>query len=182
MGQHFDIVRKVLDENHHQDLSRSQKLRQKRLEHFTVPKRITHTTCQIKDDKDPTILKTVHRDHLVENHPKEETLTPLIDESVPMDRPHDDLYKKFMEQRIQKLNNPEQSGMEDSLPFPIEPFSTAPVTLPQKGVSNTSSYSRVNSLHVQSPALALTPDDSQPCFIPSTSRMKPHNGPLTPIH
>ena len=55
-----------------------------------------------------------------------------------MDRHHDDFYERLMEQQIQKLNNPEQSGMENSLPFPIEPPRTAPVTLPQKGVSKTS--------------------------------------------
>ena len=47
-----------------------------------------------------------------------------------MDKRHDDLYERFMEQRIQKMNNPEQSGMDDSLPFPIEPLRTAPVAFP----------------------------------------------------
>ena len=65
----------------------------------------------------------------------------MVEEYVPMDRRHDDFYEKLMGQRIQKINNPEQSGMEDSLPFPIEPLRTAPVTLPQKRVSNTSSDS-----------------------------------------
>ena len=66
--------------------------------------------------------------------------------------------------RIQKINNPELSGMEDSCPFPIEPLCTAPVTLPQKQVSNTSSDSGVNSPHVLSPAMPITPDNSQPIF------------------
>ena len=38
---------------------------------------VTNTTYQIQDDKDPTILKTVHRNHLVEYYPKEETLPPM---------------------------------------------------------------------------------------------------------
>ena len=71
--------------------------------------------------------------------------------------------------------------MEDSLSFPIEPFRTAPVTLPQKRVSITSSESRVNSPHVLSPALPITPDNSQPLLIPLTSSMNPHSKPLTPI-
>ena len=50
--------------------------------------------------------------------------------------------------------------MEDSLPFPIEPLRTAPVTIPQKRVSNTSSDSGVNSPHVLSSALTINPDNS----------------------
>ena len=72
----------------------------------------------------------------------------MIEKHVPMDRRHDDFYERFMEERIQKLNNPKQSGTEDSLPIPIEPLRTAPVTLPQKRVSNTSSDSGINSPHV----------------------------------
>ena len=71
--------------------------------------------------------------------------------------------------------------MEESLPFPIEPLRTVPVSLPQKRVSNTSSDSGVNSPHVLSPATPITPDNSQPHLIPSTSRMNPPSGPLTPI-
>ena len=105
----------------------------------------------------------------------------MIEEYVPMDHRPDDFYERFMEQRIQKINHPSQSSMEDSLPFPIEPLRTAPVSLPQKRVSNTSSDSGVNSPHVLSPAMPKTPDNSQPLLIPSFSRMSPASGPLTPI-
>ena len=105
----------------------------------------------------------------------------MIEEYVPMDRRHDDFYEKVMEQRFQKINNPEQAGMEDSLPIPIEPLRTAPVTHPQKRVSNTSIDSGVNSPHVLSPAMPVTPDNSQSYLIPSTSRTNPLSGPLTPI-
>ena len=74
-----------------------------------------------------------------------------------------------MEQRIQNINNLEESDMKDSFPFPIELFRTAPVTLPQKRVSNTRSDSGVNSPHVLSPAMPITPDNSQPHLTPSTS-------------
>ena len=105
----------------------------------------------------------------------------MIEEYVPMDRRHDDFYERFMEKRFQKINSPGQSNMEDSLPFPIEPLRTAPVTLPQNRVSNTSSDSGVNSPQVLSPAMPVTPDNSQSYPIPSTSRMSPSSGPLTPI-
>ena len=123
----------------------------------------------------------MHRNHLVEYYPKEETPPPMIEEYVRMDRRPDDFYERFMEQRIQKMNNPGQSVMEESLPIPIEPLRTAMVSLPQKRVSNTSSDSGINSPHVLSPALPMTPDNSQPHLIPSTSRMNPPSGPLTPI-
>ena len=181
LGQHLEIGQKVLYENHRQDLSKSQKLQQRRLGPFTVTKRVTNTTYQIQDDKDPTTLETVHRNHLVEYYPKEETLPPMIEEYVPMDRRHGDFYERFMEQRFQKINSSGHLSMEDSLPFPIEPLRATPVTLPQKRVSNTSSDSGVNSPHALSPAMPITPDKSQPHLIPSTSRTNPSSGPLTPI-
>ena len=70
MKQHIEIGQKVLYENHRQDLSKIQKLQQRRFGPFTVTKRVTNTTYQIQDDKDPMILKTVHRNHLVEYYPK----------------------------------------------------------------------------------------------------------------
>ena len=157
LGQHLDTRQKVLYENDRQDLSRSRTLQQRRLGPFTVTKLVTNTSYQIRDDKDPTILKTVHRNHLVEYYPKQESLPLMIEEYALMDRRHDDFSERFMEQRNQKLNNPEQSGMENSLPFPIEP-----VTRPQKRLVNTSSDSGVNSLDVLSPTRPITPDISQP--------------------
>ena len=98
-----------------------------------------------------------------------------------MDRRHDDFYEKFMEQRIQKLNNHEPYGMEDPLPFPMEPFRTAPVKLSRKRVSNTSSDSGVNSPHVLSTAMPITHDNSQPYLIPSTARINPNRGTINPV-
>ena len=69
--------------------------------------------------------------------------------------------------------------MEGSVPFSIEPFHTAPVTLPQKRVSNTSSDSGVSSPHVLTPAMPITPGNSQLHLMPSTLRMNPPSGPLT---
>ena len=84
----------------------------------------------------------------------------MITEYVPMDRRHDDFYERFLEQRFQKIKDPQQSGMEDSLPFIVEPLRTAPVTLPQKRVSYTRSDSGVNSSHVLSEAMPISPDNS----------------------
>ena len=181
LGEHLEIGQKNVYENHRQDLSKIQKLQQRRLEPFIVTKRVTNTTYQIQDDNELTNLNTVHPSHLVEYNTKGETLPPMIEKYVPMDRRHDDFYGRLMGQRIQKINNPGQSGMEDSLPIPIEPLRAAPVTLPPKRVSNTSSDSGVNSLHLLSPTRPTTPDNSQPQLIPSTSRTNPLSGLLTPM-
>ena len=86
----------------------------------------------------------------------------MIEEYVSIDRRHDDFYEKFMEQRTQKLNYSEQTGMEHSLPFLIELLRAAPATLPRNRVSITSSDYGVNSPHVVSPELPAAPDNSQP--------------------
>ena len=51
LGHHFEIGRKILYENHRQDLSKSQKLQHWRHGSLTVTKRFTNTTYQIRDDK-----------------------------------------------------------------------------------------------------------------------------------
>ena len=169
LGQHLEIGQKVLHKDRRQDLSRNQKLQQRRVRPFTVTKRVTKTSYQFQDDNDPTMFIIVHRNQLVEYYPKEETLPPMTEEYVPLDRHHE------------QLNHFKLPGMEDSLPLPIEPLGTAPATLPRKRVSNTSSDSGVKSPHVPSPAMPETPNESQPYPISSTSRMNPPTGQLKPI-
>ena len=111
-----------LYENHRQDFSKSQKLQRRGLGPFTATKRVTNTTYQIQDNKDPTILKTVHRNRLVEYYPKEETLPPMIEEYVPMDRFRDDSYERFKEQRIQTVNNSEEPSMQTLSHFLLNLF------------------------------------------------------------
>ena len=180
MGQYLDNSQKVLYERHRQDLSKSQKIQQRRLGPFTVTERVTNTTYQIQDDRVPAILKAVHRNHLVEYYPKKETLPPIIEEHLPMNRRHDNFFEIFMEQGFQQLNNFEQPSMEDSLPSPIETLRTAPLTIPQKRVSDINSDSGVNSPHVLSPAVPKTPDISQPYLVPSSLRANSPSGPLNP--
>ena len=114
LGHHLEIGQNVLYENHKQDLTRSQKLQQRQLRHFTVTKRITNTTYQIQDDKDPTIIKTVHRNHLVDYYPKEGSLPAMIEEYVPSDHQDDKFSEPFMEQRTRDLNNPSTTDEHDS--------------------------------------------------------------------
>ena len=188
LGHHLEIGQKVLFENHRQDLSKSQKLQQRRLGPFTVTKQITNTTYQIQDDKDPTILKTVHRNHLVEYYPKEESLPPMIEEYVPSDTHRDDFYERFMEQRVQQLNDPKDTSTDDSIPFPITPLSSVPTVLPSKRISNTSEDSGVNSSPHSSPTMLQKPINHSlrtPPLNLSTSHTItppiPPSQPLTPI-
>ena len=75
-----------------------------------------------------------------------------------MYRRHRQLFERFMEQRHQKLNNPENPAIVESLQFPIRPLSTALTILPSKSISNISSDSGVNSPHVLSLAMPVKPD------------------------
>ena len=112
----------------------------------------------------------------------------MIEEYVPMDRLHDDFYRSFVEQRMQKIDDTEQPGIENTLPFPFEPLRTTLTTFPRNQISSTGIDSGVNSPLVLSPAMPVTPDSSHtppPYLMPSTTRLKtPSNlssGSLTQI-
>ena len=122
LGHHLEIGQKVLYENHKQHLTRSQKLQQRRLGTFTVTKRITNTTYQNQDDKDPTVVKIVHTNDFFEYYLKEGSLPAIIEEYVPSNHQNDKFYERFMEQRTRDLNNRNITEEHDSFPFPIEPF------------------------------------------------------------
>ena len=140
------LVRKSFTKNYRQNLSRNQKLQQRRLGPFTVTKRITSTIYQIQDHKYPSVKKTVHRNHLVEYYPKEESLPAMIGEYVPHDQQKDaDFFERFLEQRIGKLNSFTEPHAENHTPFPIRPLPTAPAVISHKRDSVTSSESRVRS-------------------------------------
>ena len=154
----MDIGQRVLYENHLQDLSKNQKLQHRRLGPFTVTKRVTSTTDQIQDDKDPSVIKTVHRNHLVEYYTKEESLPAMIEEYVPHDQRHDDFHERFLEKRIGKLNSFTEPLAADPIPFPVRPLLTAPAIILYKSDSVASGDSGVGSPQVSSPTLPITPE------------------------
>ena len=188
MGHHIEKGQKVLYENHKQDLTRSQKLQQRKLGPFTVTKRITNTTYQIQDDKDPTVFRTVHRNHLVEYYPKEGSLPAMIEEYVPSNYPNDDFYKHFMEQRTRNLNNPSTVEEHDSFPFPTELLRSISSTNKRKGSSMPSNDSRITSplassrTPVLSPALANETSTTHPSSSQhaQTAQLSPREN-LSPI-
>ena len=151
---------------------------------FTVTKRVTSTTYQIQDDKDPSVIKTVHCNDLVEYYPKEESLPARIEEYVPHGQRHDDLYQRFLEKRIEKLNSFTEPIAAEPVPFPIRPLPTAPVVALHKRDSITSSDSGVGSPQVFSPTLLVTPEQL-PQYPQETENEQPSTSastrPLTPI-
>ena len=157
LGHHLEIGQKVLYEIHKQDFTRSQKLQQRRLGPFTVTERITNTTYQIQDDRDPTVIKTVHRNHLVEYYPKEGSLPAMIEEYVPSDHQKDNFYERFMEQRTRDLNNPSTTEEHDSFPFPIEPLRSIPSISKPKRSSMQSNDSGITSSFASSRTPVLSP-------------------------
>ena len=119
--------------------------------------RITNTTNQSQDDKDPTIIKTVHRNHLVEYYPKEGSLPARIEEYVPSDHQNDKFYERFMEQRSRDLNNPSRTEERDSFPFPIEPLRSLSSTNKPKRSSMHSNDSGITSPLASSRTAVLSP-------------------------
>ena len=185
LGHHLEIGQKVLYENHKQDLTRSQKLQQRPLGLFTVTKRITNVTHQIQDNKDPTIIKNVRRNHLVEYYPKEGSLPAMIEEYIPSDQQNDKFYERFMEQRTRDLNSPSTTDEHDSFPFPIEPLRSSSSTNQPKRSSmhsndsgNTSplASSRTPVLSPTIPAETSTPQPSS-----SQGAQPPHLPPREPL-
>ena len=185
MGHDLEIGQKVLYENHKQDLTRSQKLQQRRLGPFTVTKRITNTTYQIQYDEDPTIIKTVHRNHIVEYYPKEGSLPAMIEEYVPSDHQNDDFCERFMEQRTRDLNNPSSTEGHDSFPFPIEPLRSISSINKPKRSSLHSNDSVITPLLASSRTPVLSPaiptGTSTPHLSSSQAVQSPHLPPREPL-
>ena len=157
LGNHLEIGQKVLYENHKQDLTRSQKLQQRRLGPFTVIKRITNSTYQVQDDKDPTVIKTVLRNQLVEHYPKEGSLPAMIEEYLPSNHQNDNFYERVMEQRTRDLNNPSTTEEHVSFPFPIEPLRSIPSISKPKRSSMQSNDSGISSPFASSRTPELSP-------------------------
>ena len=157
LGHHLQIRQKVLYENHQQEFTRSQKFQQRKLGPITVTKRITNTTYQNQDDRDPTVIKTVHRNHLVENYPREGSLPAIIEEYKPSDHQNDNFYEGFMEQRTLNLNNSSTTEENDSFPIPKEPLRSISSTNKPKRSSTHSNDCGITSPLASSRTPMLSP-------------------------
>ena len=108
-------------ENHEQDLTRSQKLKQLRVGPFTVTKQITKTTYEIREDANPDNVKTTHRNHLIEYFPKEERLPPLITNYAVISR-DSDFCKHLVNAQIEQCNSGKEKHSLDVMPLVITPI------------------------------------------------------------
>ena len=71
---------------------------------FTVFKAIAKVNYEITLDEDNSVQKMVHRNHLIEYYPKEETLPELISNYCPLDDKSKTFYQNFNAERERKLN------------------------------------------------------------------------------
>ena len=83
---------------------------------------MTSTINQNQDDQHPTLVKTEHRNHLVDNYSKEESLPATIEDYIPSDKRPEHCYERFMKRYIKKLNDPDPVVRSDSIPLPIAPL------------------------------------------------------------
>ena len=121
LGRPISTGQKVFLENHAQDLTRSQKLKQLRVGPFTVTKQITNTTYEIREDANPDNVKTTHRNHLIEYFPKEERLPPLITNYAVISK-DSDFYKHLVNSQIEQYNSGKKKHSLDVMPFVITPI------------------------------------------------------------
>ena len=156
-GHYLDIGQKSHYENHRKDLPKRQRLQQIRLGLSTITESITSFTYRIQDNRSPSVIKTVHRLYLVEYYPIEESLPAMIEQCVPDDQQCDEIFERYVEQRIGKLNSFIEPVTGDFILFPITASPTAPTFTSHKRDSLTSSDSGVGSPQVFSPTLLITP-------------------------
>ena len=108
-------------ENHAQDLTKSQKLKQLRVGPFTVTKQITNSTYEKREDATPDKVKTTLRNHLIEDFAKEERLPPLITNYDVISR-DSNFYKHLVNSQIEQYNSGEENHSLDVMSFVITPI------------------------------------------------------------
>ena len=123
LGRTISTGQKVFLENHAQDLTKSQKLKQLRIGPFTVTTQITNTTYEIREDANLDNVKTTHRNHLIEYFPKEERLPPLITNYAVISK-DSDFYKHLVKSQIEQYNSGKEKHSLDVMPFVITPIQT----------------------------------------------------------
>ena len=138
-----------------------------------------NTTYQIQDDKDATVIKTVHRNHLVE-HPEQRSLPAMIEEYVPSNHQNDNLYDLFMQQRTRDLNIPNTTEDHNSFPFPIEPLRSISSTNMPKRSSMHGNYSGITSPLASSRTPVLSPAVPTETSTPNLSSWQAQTAQLLP--
>ena len=122
-GQPLSVRQKLFLENRALDLTKSQKLKQLRVEHFTVTRKITNTTYEIREHSNPYNDKTRHRNHLIEKFTKEERLSSFISNYVVISR-DSKFYKRLVHSQLEQYNSGEENHSLDVTIFVITPIQT----------------------------------------------------------
>ena len=99
----------------------------------------------------------------------------MIEEYVPSDHQNDNFYERFMERRTRYLNNPSMTGVQDSLPFPIEPLRSISSTNKPKRFSTHSNDSRNTSPLASSRTPVLSPEIPMGTSTPIHLLLNQHN-------
>ena len=108
------------------------------------------------------IARLLHRNHMKEYYPEEESSIPMIEEYVFSDTHRDNFYERLMERRVQKIKWSKDQVIDDSIPFPIVPLHSAPTVLPTKRFNNTSDDPGINSSSTFSPTMSSNPFSHSP--------------------
>ena len=95
-------------------------MKQLRVKPFTITKQITNTTYEIRDAK-PDIVKTTHRNHLIEYFPKQQRLPSLLTNYAVITR-DTDFYKHLVNSQIEQSNSGREKHSLDVMPFVITPI------------------------------------------------------------
>ena len=104
LGRPINTGQEVFLEDHTQDLTKSQKLKQLRVGPFRVKNQITITTYKIREYANLDNVKITHINHLIEYFPKEERLPPLITNYAVISR-DSDFYKHLVKSQVEEYNS-----------------------------------------------------------------------------
>ena len=170
-------------ENHAQDLTRSQKLKQLRVGPFTVTKQITNTTYGIREDANPDNVKTTHRNHLIEYFPKEERLPPLFTNYAVIFR-ISDFYKHLVNLQIKQYISGKEKHSLDVMPFVITPIQNNSDAQQKENIEisprpNSGTHSPASSTQFFPRSQKSSPYENRAMF--PLSQSKSHTLPMTPM-
>ena len=183
LGRPISTGQKVFLENHAQDLTRSQKLKQLRVGPFTVTKQITNTTYEIREDANPDNVKTTHRNHLIEYFPKEERLPPLITNYAVISK-DSDFYKHLVNSQIEQYNSGKEKYSLDVMPFVITPIQNNSEIQPKENIefsprADSGIHSPASSTQQSPRSQKSSPYENRALFPPPAFQSQ--NPPMTPI-
>ena len=117
LGKPIQIDRRVLLEKHAKGLLKSEKLLDLRCGPYTVTKQITNTTNEIVHDSTEQ-KKVVHRNHLVQNFPKEQVVDKLVQDYTTNYDDSPACYDRFNQYSINRFIHQTIDNPED-MPWPI---------------------------------------------------------------